>query len=209
MAPGYFPNVATRQMSLGNPERNARLDLRVQQKWTRLPCPCCLKGMFYRPEGEVCDNCLVMLWRTEDAEIAKEQLDVLSVSPGWPMAFKPRNDDAVVEPVNTVRDLLRGLLTHLTADRVEPLVDTGVGEPTLPGRIIRPGPRSALGTMNALNVNTPAGSGDYLEQLPGALDAALAAIYEGGVAAGTNLISRLASGEITVDNFDAMGKSTR
>jgi hypothetical protein len=218
---GYHPDYYINELARGKPEREARLASRRAKSSTRVECPLCQReqpryGKYYRPKDEACDECLGIFWRAEDTAAAEKarldnaELDILAISRNWPYVSRPRGDRATEAPVDTIMAEIKGLVKAMTLDRVERELNTGIGTPTIRGREIRPSKHSFHNTgRGALMINVPAGAGDVIEALPDTITEALSVIYEAGVQCGSSLIARLASGEITLDQFDSRGKQQR
>lgn len=216
---GYYPEHEVLTFALRDPVRMARLDARRAKPSQRTPCPCCQElpptrfHKLYRPKDEVCDTCLIKLWRAEDAIVAEQvrlnssDLDLIAVSRLWPSIDRPRSNGAA-DPIKQLETLVRGFFRALTADRIERAHDTGLGTPEIRGYQIKANPRSAPNMTDALMVTVPPGSRELVERLPVELGKLVAAIYEAGIDHGANMLARLATGEITLDDFDSRGRST-
>lgn len=210
----YHPSYQLERMADYITERRERIIARRAKPPTRVPCPTCQTPqdprIYYYPKGECCDDCLMVLWKAEDELSANRarrdaaETETLAVQPSWPHLFLPRGDRDSDAAAKAIENKFRDMLKILTLDRVEPR-----GETTR-GRIIKAS-RGAIYSegRNALEITVPVGSGDFIDGVSSEISAALAAIYEAGVEKGSSLIARLASGEITIGEFDSRERKDR
>lgn len=209
----YHPALGLQRLAENSPERRARIASRCAKPPTRVPCPVCTEGqerIYYYPKGECCDSCLMELWQAQDEKAAAKaraeasETEILAVQPSWPYFMTPRGDRATTDAVKTLSRQFKEMLRVLTLDRVEPKRDY------VPGRRIKMRSSSIYSEgRDAMVINVPDGAGDHIDEIADTVTECLRVIYEAGVDAGSGLIQRLASGEITIDTFDSRDRPRR
>lgn len=198
--------------------RYERLNRRRAANSTSKFCHGCGKSGTYRsfrPADDVCDDCLMLFWRGEDADFAREkskqerELEIILVPvrrwssghpafPSWSnpaYAHSREAHDALEEFQCAAADLLAIFLEPFIVEKnTRSYNSEGKAHPK--GHYYTDCPRNLI--------YAPPGTGDAIDLFDAAGQRVLTAMHAAGVDRGKSILAQLADGDITVDQFQGI-----